>query len=85
MNDFAHLDAQTAEGRLAQVRSDEMPEESTLRPCRIVTNDVGDEDCRKIVFDVWANNAYVEGFFNTLAHAKSWAEKHGYYVETLTF
>lgn len=51
-NDFASLDAQTAEGALATVAAHELPAHNTPRLCYVDCVDIGDEDCRKLAFDV---------------------------------
>lgn len=51
-NDFASLDAQTAEGALATVAAHELPAEGAPCVCSIETDDLGDDDCRKLVFRV---------------------------------
>ena len=52
LNTFSMLDAQTAEGALATVGAHELPAEHTSPVCLIETTDIGDEDCRKVAFDV---------------------------------
>ena len=52
-NDFASLDAQTVEGRLAHVSFEETTFDVPVRTaCVIEEDDLGDEDCRKLVFRV---------------------------------
>jgi len=48
-------------------------------PCTIVEDDIGDEDKRVRVFDVWAMNRVVnETGFTTKQAAQEWANAQGY-------
>lgn len=85
LNDFAKLDAQSPMCELATVASNEPTVDVAfavpIKPaCTIHPEDIGDEDCRKIVYAVWADNEEKACGFNSPKVAAEWAEAKGYRV-----
>lgn len=81
VNPFALLSAECGEHRLATIAPNEYVPEPTPKLCQIVPYDIGDEDRRDIIYDVWANNQYIGGGFSSHALALAWAKGQGYTEE----
>ena len=77
MNDFAHLDAQDPMSALAKVASHERADVDTRPECSILPFDIGDEDCVKLIYEVWSDNAIVHTA-GTQQAACQWATDNGY-------
>ena len=73
LNPFAQIDAQNAMHRLAHVASNEAIVTMTppVRNVSIVPDDIGDEDCRKVVYDVWEGDALLRTFQH-VEDARQW-------------
>lgn len=80
MNRFEVLSAEKVEDRLATMTSDEMPEIVMPQDCFILCEDLGDEDCRKLQFDVYIDKVCVSGGHRTRTEAVEWAQLNGYNV-----
>lgn len=81
MNQFANLSAENPMHALAKVASHEVLGVLVPSFCRIQSEDIGDNDRRDIVFDVFSmDNRHLAGFFNTYAAACAWATAHGFLV-----
>ena len=83
-NQFANLDAQNGEHRLATVTMEEtLPSVAKqLKQARIYPDDIGDDDCRKIVYDVHEVGKHlpVAHGFSCAITANAWAIANGYEV-----
>lgn len=80
MNKFDVLSAEQVEDRLATMTSEELPEIFVPQDCEIRCDDVGDEDCRKLNFNVYVGNVCVYGGHRTRSDAVGWAQSQGYHV-----
>lgn len=80
MNRFDVLSAEKVEDRLATMASNEMPEIVIPQECEIRCEDLGDEDCRKLNFDVWIGNICVAGGFRTRGESVDWARAQGHKI-----
>ena len=83
-NRFECLRAESGEDHLATMTTEELPEYATpgRDVCDIETDDVGDEDCRKLVYRVMVNKLQVH-MERELGAALTWANEHGFKVQNI--
>lgn len=83
-NIFSKLDAQSPESSLAKVSMEEQAPVAfnvpVQRLAHISPEDMGDDDRRLIVYNVWSDNEIVADGFNSPKVAREWAERSGYKV-----
>ena len=83
MNRFDVLSAEKIEDRLATMTSEELPEIVLPQECEIRCEDLGDEDCRKLNFDIWIGNVCVSGGHRTRSAAIDWAQAQGHKITSI--
>ena len=79
-NNFAHLSAENPMHTLATVRFEETVMANPRVQAVIIPCDIGDEDCRKMAFDVFVSGSYARAF-NTKEEAYHWCLAQGLEVE----